>query len=329
MRVGLGWVGGGKPMIPDEAGQMIVNPAYGSMENLGIALTVLVIILLITKYARGFLSNVAVLIGLAAGFLISLVMGRISFEGISEASWVAVVTPFHFGLPTFNFGAAAVISLIMIVIMVESLGMFIALGEICERPPSRKDLVRGLRTDGLGTLVGGILNTFPHSSFSQNVGLVSVTGVRSRWVCVMGGLFLIALGLFPKMAFVVASIPLYVLGGAGIVMFGMVAATGIKILLSADLHSNRSNPYIVAISLGFGMIPLVAEQLFHQMPEALAPLLHSGILLAAVSSIALNLFFNGMSYAAKTKPTAANTTSQANATDELEGKRGQLATSQH
>src|SRR5690606_2364330 len=203
---------------------------YGSFENLAIAFTVLVIILFITKYARGFLANVAVLIGLVAGFLISLAMGRISFEGINEASWVAVVTPFYFGMPTFNFGAAAVISLIMIVIMVESLGMFIALGEICEKPPTRKDLVRGLRTDGLGTLVGGILNTFPHSSFSQNVGLVSVTGVRSRWVCVMGGFFLIALGLFPKMAFVVASIPLYVLGGAGIVMFGMVASTGIKIL---------------------------------------------------------------------------------------------------
>ena len=271
MRVGLDWVGGGRPMIPNEAGQMVANPEYGTLENLAIAFTVLVIILLITKYAKGFLSNVAVLIGLAAGFLISLALGRISFEGINEASWVAVVTPFHFGLPTFNFGAAAVISLIMIVIMVESLGMFIALGEICERPPTRKDLVRGLRTDGLGTLVGGILNTFPHSSFSQNVGLVSVTGVRSRWVCVMGGFFLIALGLFPKMAFVVASIPLYVLGGAGIVMFGMVASTGIKILLSADLNQNRHNPYIIAISLGFGMIPLVAEQLFHQLPPALEP----------------------------------------------------------
>lgn len=302
MRVGLDWVGGGRPMIPDATGQMVPNPEYGSFENLAIAFTVLVIILFITKYARGFLANVAVLIGLVAGFLISLAMGRISFEGISEASWVAVVTPFYFGMPTFNFGAAAVISLIMIVIMVESLGMFIALGEICEKPPTRKDLVRGLRTDGLGTLVGGILNTFPHSSFSQNVGLVSVTGVRSRWVCVMGGFFLIALGLFPKMAFVVASIPLYVLGGAGIVMFGMVASTGIKILLSADLNTNRHNPYIIAISLGFGMIPLVAEHLFVQLPEALAPLLHSGILLAAVSAIVLNLFFNGMQPVTKAAP---------------------------
>ncbi|HRL21469.1 nucleobase:cation symporter-2 family protein [Alcaligenes sp. SDU_A2] len=298
MRVGLDWVGGGKPQILDTAtGQMIANPDYGSLENLAIAMTVLTIILVITKFARGFLANVAVLIGLLAGFFISLGLGRISFAGLDQASWFAVVTPFEFGVPTFSWGllgAAAVLSLIMVVIMVESLGMFLALGSICGRPPSREDLVRGLRTDGLGTLVGGIMNTFPHSSFSQNVGLVSVTGVRSRWVCVMGGVFLMALGLFPKMAFVVASIPNYVLGGAGIVMFGMVAATGIKILMSANLNRNRYNPYIIAISLGFGMIPLVAEHLLDKMPAALAPLLHSGILLAAVSAIVLNLFFNGI-----------------------------------
>lgn len=298
MRVGLEWVGGGKPQILDQVtGQMIANPEYGSMQNLGTALLVLLIILGITKFAKGFLSNVAVLIGLLAGFFIALVQGRINFDGLGDASWVAIVKPFAFGVPTLSWsllGAAAILSLIMVVIMVESLGMFLALGSICGRPPSREDLVRGLSTDGLGTLIGGIMNTFPHSSFSQNVGLVSVTGVRSRWVCVMGGVFLITLGLFPKLAFIVASIPNYVLGGAGIVMFGMVASTGIKILMSADLNSNRYNPYIVAISLGMGMIPLVAEHLLDKMPSVLAPLLHSGILLAAVSAITLNLFFNGI-----------------------------------
>jgi len=150
-----------------------------------------------------------------------------------------------------------------------------------------------LRTDGLGTLIGGIFNTFPYTSFSQNVGLVGVTGVRSRWVCVAGGAILVALGLFPKMAHVVASVPQFVLGGAGIVMFGMVAATGIKILMSADLRGNRFNLYIVAISLGLGMIPLVAERFFSQMPKELSPLLHSGILLAAIVAVVLNLYFNG------------------------------------
>lgn len=294
MRVGLDWMGGSKMITDPTTGARIVNENFGSAENLGIAFLVLVVILLLTKYARGFLANVAVLIGLLVGFLISMAMGHIDFGAIGDAKWVSVVTPFHFGMPQFDFAAGAIISLIMIVIMVESLGMFLALGEICDRPPSREALVRGLRTDGLGTLVGGILNTFPHSSFSQNVGLVSVTGVRSRWVCVAGGLFLMALGVLPKLAFIVAAIPFEVLGGAGIVMFGMVASTGIKILLSAGLDTNRYNPYIIAISLGLGMIPLVAGDLFANMPDSIKPLLHSGILLAAVSAIALNLFFNGL-----------------------------------
>ncbi|MCE1244557.1 nucleobase:cation symporter-2 family protein [Oryzomicrobium sp.] len=294
MRVGVNWVGGGQPMIKNPAtGLMVPNPSYGSPENLGIALLVLVVILLISKYGKGFVANVAVLVGLVVGFFVSLGMGRINFSGLDQASWFAVITPFEFGMPTFDLGASTVLCLIMMVVMVESLGMFLAIGEITGRKLTREDLVRGLRTDGLGTLVGGILNTFPHTSFSQNVGLVSVTGVKSRWVCVVGGAMLIALGLFPKMAFVVASVPQYVLGGAGIVMFGMVASTGIKILMSANLGSNRYNSYIVAISLGFGMIPVVADHLFEQMPKALAPLLHSGILLAALSAVLLNLFFNG------------------------------------
>ena len=334
MRVGLNWVGGGQPTILDPAtGMRVANPEYGSLENLAIAMIVLAVILAITKFARGFLANVAVLIGLLVGFFISLAMGRISFAGLEQTSWFAVVTPFEFGVPTFSWGllgAAAVLSLIMVVIMVESLGMFLALGSICGRPPSREDLVRGLRTDGLGTLVGGIMNTFPHSSFSQNVGLVSVTGVRSRWVCVMGGVVLMILGLFPKMAFVVASIPNYVLGGAGIVMFGMVAATGIKILMSANLNRNRYNPYIIAISLGFGMIPLVAEHLLDKMPAALAPLLHSGILLAAVSAIVLNLFFNGIEKFASHSHEVESTSAEARKQENIQSAQdNQQLASQH
>jgi len=141
--------------------------------------------------------------------------------------------------------------------------------------------------------VGGMFNTFPHTSFSQNIGLVSITGVSSRWVCVMAGFILIAFGLVPKMSIVVASIPPFVLGGAGIVMFGMVLATGIKVLSRVDFH-NRYNLYIVAISLGMGMIPTVAKDFFGQMPAGMAPLLHSGILLASLTAVVLNAFFNGL-----------------------------------
>jgi NCS2 family nucleobase:cation symporter-2 len=147
----------------------------------------------------------------------------------------------------------------------------------------------------LGTLIGGIFNTFPYTSFSQNVGLVAVTGVKSRFVCVAGGIILIILGVIPKMAALVESLPTVVLGGAGLVMFGMVAATGIRILGGVDFKNNRFNSLVVAISIGIGMIPLIAPNFKQWMPHNLHPLIESGILLASISAVLLNLFFNGAS----------------------------------
>jgi uric acid transporter len=181
----------------------------------------------------------------------------------------------------------------MLVVMIESTGMFLALGEMTGREVDQPALARGLRTDGLGTLIGGIFNTFPYTSFSQNVGLVGVTGVRSRFVCVAAGLILIVLGLIPKMAALVESLPTVVLGGAGLVMFGMVAATGVRILSKVDFTTNRNNLLIVAVTIGMGMIPLIAPDFKQWMPHSIHPLIESGILLASVSAVALNLFFNG------------------------------------
>jgi NCS2 family nucleobase:cation symporter-2 len=184
-------------------------------------------------------------------------------------------------------------TVVMIVVMIESTGMFLALGEMTGKPVDQPALARGLRTDGLGTLLGGIFNTFPYTSFSQNVGLVAVTGVRSRFVCVAGGVILLVLGLLPKMAALVESLPTVVLGGAGLVMFGMVAATGIRILAGVDFKGNRHNALIVAIAIGMGMIPLIAPQFKQWMPHAIHPLIESGILLSSVTAVLLNLFFNG------------------------------------
>jgi NCS2 family nucleobase:cation symporter-2 len=196
--------------------------------------------------------------------------------------------------------------LVMLVVMVESTGMFLTLAELIGMPLSRTDLTRGLRADALGTLLGGLLNTFPYTSFSQNVGLVGITGVRSRWVCAAGGVMLVLLGLFPKLAYVVACIPSFVLGGAGIVMFGMVAATGIRILGGVDFVRQPANLYIVAVGLGVGMIPLVAERFFDALPKMLEPLLHSGILLASITAVALNLYFNGPGSSASETPPAGS-----------------------
>ncbi|MBL8482272.1 MAG: purine permease [Rhodocyclaceae bacterium] len=293
MRVGINWAAGGQPTVPGPNGPQ-PNPAYGAPEHLAVAGLVLLSILLILRFGRGFLANIAVLAGIVVGFVVALMLGRVNFAGLEQAAWIAPVLPFQFGWPIFEPVAVLTMCLVMLVVMIESTGMFLALGELTGRTVDRDTLARGLRVDGLGTLIGGIFNTFPYTSFSQNVGLVGVTGVKSRWVCAMGGAILLAFGLFPKMAHVVASVPQFVLGGAGIVMFGMVAATGIRILAKVDYEKQRHNAQVVAISIGFGMIPLVADKFWVQMPKALAPLLHSGILLASIAAVALNVWFNGL-----------------------------------
>jgi len=269
------------------------NPAYASTTNLLVSAAVLAVVLIVARYAKGFLSNIAVLTGIIAGGILAAALGMMSFGKVAAASWFAVITPLHFGVPIFDPVMILTFVLVMIVVMIESTGMFLALGEMTGRKVTRQMLTAGLRTDGLGTMIGGIFNTFPYTSFSQNVGLVGVTGVRSRDVCVAGGVIMIVLGLIPKISTIVEALPTAVLGGAGLVMFGMVAATGIRILGAVDFRSGRSNLFIVAISVGFGMIPLVAPDFKMWMPHAIHPLIDSGILLASISAVALNYFFNG------------------------------------
>jgi NCS2 family nucleobase:cation symporter-2 len=272
---------------------MVDNPGYGALDNMAIAAAVLVFILLLVRYMKGFVANISVLLGIVAGCIVAMALGKMNFDKVGKAHWFDVVTPFAFGMPTFDIVMILTMALVMIVVMIESTGMFLALSDITGRKIEQADLAAGLRTDGLGTLIGGLFNTFPYTSFSQNVGLVGVTGVRSRFVCVAAGAIMVVLGLLPKMAAFVEAIPQFVLGGAGLVMFGMVAATGIRILSTVDYKNNRHNLYVVALSIGFGLIPLVAPRWTQQMAHGLHPLLESGILLTAVAAVALNLFFNG------------------------------------
>ena len=260
---------------------MLDNPNYGALDHLAVAAFVLAVILLISRYARGFVANISVL------------LGKMGFDKVAKAHWFDIVTPFAFGVPTFDPLMILTMSLVMVVVMIESTGMFLALADITGKKIGQAELSAGLRTDGLGTVIGGLFNTFPYTSFSQNVGLVGVTGVKSRWVCVAAGLIMLVLGLLPKMAALVESVPTFVLGGAGLVMFGMVAATGVRILANVDFKGNRHNLYIVAIAIGAGMIPLVAPRWTQQMPHGLHPLLESGILLTAIAAVLLNLYFNG------------------------------------
>ena len=274
----------------------VPNPKYADLTGVGIAALVLVSILLIVKFAKGFVANISVLLGIVIGAVVATALGIMTFEKVGKAAWVDVVLPFHFGMPQFDPFLIFTMTLVMIVVMIESTGMFLALGEMTDRKISQQDLARGLRTDGLGTLIGGIFNTFPYTSFSQNVGLVAVTGVKSRFVCVAGGVILVVLGLLPKMAALVESLPTVVLGGAGLVMFGMVAATGIRILSGVDFKTNRHNAMIVAVSIGVGMIPLIAPNFKQWMPHSIHSLIESGILLTSIAAVLLNLFLNGTTH---------------------------------
>ncbi|RVU13971.1 nucleobase:cation symporter-2 family protein [Methylobacterium oryzihabitans] len=310
MRVGINWAGGGLPTVTrmvDGVPGTFPNPAYGGLPGLGIALFVLLVILALIKWGTGFIANVAVLLGIVAGSVLALFLGLMHLDRVAAAPWFAPVLPFHFGWPSFHLVPIATMCVVMVVVMIESLGMFLALAEITGRPVDGAALARGLRADGLGTLLGGVFNTFPYTSFSQNVGLVGVTGVRSRFVTVAGGVIMLILGLLPKMAALVEAVPQVVLGGAGLVMFGMVAATGARILATVDFRTNQKNMFVVAVAVGFGMIPLVAPAFFRNLPHALHPLLESGILLAALVAVLLNAVFNGLGSAeqARSEATAA------------------------
>jgi uric acid transporter len=299
MRVGVNWAAGSaNPAAPN----------YGDPFNLGMATLVLVMILLITRFLKGFLGNIAVLLGIVIGCVLAWYLGKMSFDKVAEAPWFALIYPFQFGIPKFEIVSIITMCIVMVVVLIESAGMFLALGDITGRTIDRAAMSRGLRTDGLGTIIGGVFNTFPYTSFSQNVGLVGVTGVKSRFVCVAGGVIMLIMGLVPKLGALVESVPLFVLGGAGIVMFGMVAATGIRILSDVDYKTSRNNLYVVAISIGFGMIPLVAPTFFAKLPKELSPILHSGILLTAIAAVVLNLYFNGIVSQADAQAAAKRTT---------------------
>ncbi|MFT3690398.1 nucleobase:cation symporter-2 family protein [Paenirhodobacter sp.] len=314
MRVGINWAGGGVPTVTrvvDGVPGAFPNPDYAQPVGLAIAGFVLCVILALLRFTTGFMRNVAVLLGIVAGSVLATLLGVMHFDKVGEAAWFGIVLPFHFGMPSFHLVPILTMCIVMIVVMIESLGMFLALGEITEKHVDRNALTRGLRADGVGTVIGGIFNTFPYTSFSQNVGLVGVTGVRSRWVTVVGGGIMICLGLLPKMSALVESVPQVVLGGAGLVMFGMVAATGARILGAVDFRSQPNNLFVVAIAVGFGMIPIVAPNFFKSFPHDLHPLLESGILLAALVAVALNAFFNGISSAEEAEAEAAKAASTA------------------
>ena len=279
MGVAVNWVAGGLGGQPSD------------LWSLCLALFVILIILALTRFARGMLANTAVLLGIVAGFAVAWASGRTNLIGVAHAGWFSLVSPLHFGLPRFDLLAAVSMTLVMLITMVESTGMLFALGRIVDRPLTQGDLTRGLRADAVGAAIGGLFNSLPYTSYAQNVGIVAMTGVRSRFVCAAAGAILIALGTLPKLSFLVTAIPPPVLGGAALVMFGMVAATGVQTLGQSDL-SDKKNLYVVALSLGVGLIPVVDPHFFDKLPPSISTFLHNGVVLGVATAIVLNLLLN-------------------------------------
>jgi OHCU decarboxylase len=273
------------------ASQFTDPPTFGLLRNLALAGFTLLVILLIYRFASGFLATVAVLIGLVVGTLIGWLFDFTDFSLVGGADVLGVTTPFHFGAPTFN--AAAIISMVivMLITMVETTGDVFAAGEIVGKPVDKEDVARALRADGLATTLGGILNSFPYTCFAENVGLVRLTKIKSRYVVATAGLFMMVIGVIPKVGAVVAAIPPPVLGGAGFALFGTVAVIGIQTLRRVDFHDER-NVIILAVSLGFAMTPTVYPTIVNHFPEAVRTIISSGITLGSISAIVLNLVFN-------------------------------------
>jgi uracil-xanthine permease len=291
--VGIEYAAGGVPAKASGA------ESYGSLRSWSAALVVIFVTLGLKFFARGMLSVSAVLVGILAGYVYALAIGLLTFDAIA-GSWArsaafALPVPFKYG---FEFSVAAVLGFCMMAFVsaVETVGDVSGIAKGGAGREATDSEIRGATfADGFGTALAGIFGGLPNTSFSQNVGLIAMTGVMSRHVVTIGALFLIVCGLIPKVGGVIRTVPIEVLGGGVIVMFGMVVAAGISML--SDVHWTRRNMVIfaVALSIGLGLQLEVmnlapgAPNALQHLPDTLRILGASGILPAALIAIVLNL----------------------------------------
>lgn len=283
-------------LVPD-------NLKFGSYTNLGLAMFTILVILGLTRFTRGFVQTVAVLAGLVIGTAVAALVsdgsgGRVAeFAAVSGADWLGFTGPFHFGAPKFALVPILLMIVVMLITAVETTGDVYATGQIVEKPIAKRDIAAALRADGLATFIGGVMNSFPYTCFAENVGLVRLTRVKSRWVVATAGLIMMILGLLPKAGAIVAGIPHSVLGGAALVMFGTVAAVGIQTLGRVDFNNHR-NVIVVAVSVAIAMIPVGLPQVdgtsafLVEMPRNVQAFLNSGITTGSIAAILLNLLLN-------------------------------------
>ncbi|WP_369745092.1 nucleobase:cation symporter-2 family protein [Paenarthrobacter sp. AMU7] len=264
---------------------------YGSMANIGLAAATMGVVLLLSKVGNAAISRLSILLAMVIGTIIALIAGMADFSKVGQGDIVAFPTPFAFGAPTFEVAAIISMLIVILVTLTETSADIIAVGEIVDTKVDSRRIGDGLRADMLSSAISPLFNSFTQSAFAQNVGLVAITGIKSRFVVSAGGLILVILGLLPILGRVVAAVPTPVLGGAGVVLFGTVAASGIRTLAKVE-YKNNMNLIIVAASIGFGMIPIAAPSFYDAFPSWFSTIFHSGISSAAVMAILLNILFN-------------------------------------
>lgn len=265
--------------------------AFGSPANLLIGFLTIAIILVFNAFGRGFIKSIAILLGILIASFIAGAMGFVSLKPISEAAWFHAPQLFFFGVPKFNVSAMVTMMLVSLTTMIESTGVFFALSDITGRKLTSKDLERGYRAEGIAAILGGLFNTFPYSTFSENVGVLKMSGVKTRRPVYYAAFLLLLLGLLPKVGALATIIPTPVLGGAMIVMFGMVGVQGVQILHKVDF-SNNANLLTASVSIGLGLGVTMYPHIFQYMPTEIQIILGNGIVVTSVSAVLLNLLFN-------------------------------------
>lgn len=286
--VAIRWIMGGNPKAA----------SWGSLENIGIAAFTLAILLLISRFGTATMARLAVLIAIVIGTIFTIFLGVADFSKMAQGELFALPHLFAFGLPVFEISAILTMCIVSIVILTETTASLLAIGEIVDTPMDSARLANGLRADMLSSAIAPLFGSFMQCVFVQNVGLVAISGVKSRFVVATGGAMLVVLGLLPIFGRIVAAIPMPVLGGAGIVLFGSVAASGIRTLSKVD-YQIQSNLIIVAVSVCAGLIPLISPEFFNAFPKVLQTLFHSGITTTCIAAVMLNIFFNHLSLGKK------------------------------
>lgn len=283
--------------------------AAASPTGLLLAGCTLVIVLACNRFLSGFLTRIALLIGLVAGTLIAWPLGAIDTSTLEQAPAFGVITPFHFGTPQFDIAAIVSIGIVMLVVMTESTADMLALGEIVDRPTGTRTLADGLRADGFATALSTLFGGFACTAFAQNIGLVALTRMVSRYVVACSGVVLVLLGLFPMAGGIVSLVPEPVLGGAGIILFGSVAVSGIRILGEQALASPL-NGTIAAAALGIGLIPIAMPDFYENFPAGVQTVMDSGISAGCVAAIVLNLIFGKRAHQQDAEPSTEPATSE-------------------